>query len=86
MGPYVAAGEGEPAAERAARLRAEAPVPYAELHTHSTFSFLDGASQPEALVETAADLGLHGLALTDHDGFYGAGRRDWSAFLAAANH
>jgi error-prone DNA polymerase len=49
-------------------------VPYAELHAHSTFSFLDGASQPERLVETAADLGLHGLALTDHDGFYGAAR------------
>jgi error-prone DNA polymerase len=73
--PYFADdGDGEPAPERAARLRAEAAVPYAELHAHSTFSFLDGASQPETLVETAADLGLHGLALTDHDGFYGAAR------------
>ncbi|WP_432945780.1 error-prone DNA polymerase [Kribbella sp. CA-253562] len=72
-GPYVTAGD-EPAAERAARLRAGAAVPYAELHAHSTFSFLDGASQPETLVETAADLGLHGLAITDHDGFYGAAR------------
>src|SRR5690349_6988781 len=69
-GPYT---PPEDAVERAARLRAEA-VPYAELHAHSTFSFLDGASQPERLVETAADLGLHGLALTDHDGFYGAAR------------
>ena len=46
-------------------------VPYAELHVHSTFSFLDGASQPEELAEEAARLGLHGLAVTDHDGFYG---------------
>jgi error-prone DNA polymerase len=44
-------------------------VPYAELHAHSSFSFLDGASSPESLVEEAARLGLHGLALTDHDGF-----------------
>lgn len=47
-------------------------VPYAELHAHSNFSFLDGASSPTALVREAAQLGLHGLALTDHDGFYGA--------------
>lgn len=47
-------------------------VPYAELHCHSHYSFLDGASSPEDLVAEAARLGLHGLALTDHDGFYGA--------------
>ncbi len=46
-------------------------VPYAELHAHSSFSFLDGASSPESLVEEAERLGLHGLAVTDHDGFYG---------------
>ncbi|GAA4375306.1 error-prone DNA polymerase [Agromyces bauzanensis] len=46
-------------------------VPYAELHAHSTFSFLDGASTPEQLVEEAHCLGLSGLAVTDHDGFYG---------------
>jgi error-prone DNA polymerase len=72
-GPYVADDQGESPIDRATRIRADA-VPYAELHAHSTFSFLDGASQPERLVETAADLGLHGLALTDHDGFYGAAR------------
>ncbi|WBQ03863.1 error-prone DNA polymerase [Kribbella sp. CA-293567] len=72
-GPYVAADQGESPVARAARLRAAA-VPYAELHVHSTFSFLDGASQPEKLVETAAELGLHGLALTDHDGLYAASR------------
>src|SRR5258707_13645550 len=49
-------------------------VPYAELHCHSNFSFLDGASHPEELVEEAARLGLEALALTDHDGFYGVGR------------
>lgn len=46
-------------------------VPYAELHCHSHFSFLDGSSSPEQLAETAAGLGLGALALTDHDGFYG---------------
>lgn len=49
-------------------------VPYAELHCHSNFSFLDGASSPEKLAEQAAFLGLAGLALTDHDGFYGVVR------------
>jgi error-prone DNA polymerase len=48
-----------------------ATVPYAELHAHSNYSFLDGASSPESLLEEATRLGLHGLALTDHDGFYG---------------
>lgn len=51
----------------------DGPVtPYAELHCHSNFSFLDGASGPDRLVEEAVRLGLHGLALTDHDGFAGA--------------
>jgi len=49
-------------------------VPYAELHTHSAFSFLDGASTPEELVEEAARLGLRAVALTDHDGLYGVVR------------
>jgi error-prone DNA polymerase len=49
-------------------------VPYAELHCHSNFSFLDGASHPEELAEEAARLGLEALALTDHDGFYGVVR------------
>ncbi len=46
-------------------------VPYAELHCHSNFSFLDGASSPEALVEEAVRLELQALALCDHNGFYG---------------
>ncbi|MFD1506823.1 error-prone DNA polymerase [Georgenia yuyongxinii] len=49
-------------------------VPYAELHAHSAFSFLDGASQPEELAVEAARLGLEALALTDHDGLYGVVR------------
>jgi error-prone DNA polymerase len=53
---------------------APAATPYAELHCHSNFSFLDGASHPEELVEEAVRLGLGALALTDHDGFYGVVR------------
>ncbi len=49
-------------------------VPYAELHAHSSFSFLDGASSPEQLLEESSRLGLHALAVTDHDGFYGVVR------------
>ncbi|RMI31780.1 error-prone DNA polymerase [Nocardia stercoris] len=56
------------------RPAAEPSVPYAELHTHSAYSFLDGACQPEDLVEEAVRLGLRALALTDHDGFYGVVR------------
>src|SRR5580698_4900334 len=47
---------------------------YAELHAHSGFSFLDGASDPEELVAEAHRLGLDALALTDHHGFYGVVR------------
>jgi error-prone DNA polymerase len=50
------------------------PTPYAELHAHSSFSFLDGASSPEELAEEAVRLGLQSLALTDHDGMYGVVR------------
>ena len=59
----------------------EKTVPYAELHCHTNFSFLDGASHPEELAEEAARLGLTGLAVTDHDGFYGVVR-----FSEAARH
>ncbi|HWR86306.1 MAG TPA: error-prone DNA polymerase [Rhodoglobus sp.] len=64
--------------------RPDAVVPYAELHAHSTFSFLDGASMPEALMEEAARLGLTALALTDHDGLYGIARMAEAA--SAAEH
>lgn len=49
-------------------------VAYAELHAHSAYSFLDGASTPEELVEEAARLDLRAIALTDHNGLYGAVR------------
>ncbi len=56
-------------------LRPDSPaVPYAELHCHTNFSFLDGASHPEQLAEEAARLGLEALAVTDHDGLYGVVR------------
>src|SRR3954452_24630992 len=45
---------------------------YAELHCHSAYSFLDGASLPEELVAAAAGLGYRALALTDHNGVYGS--------------
>ncbi|MFH1688023.1 MAG: error-prone DNA polymerase [bacterium] len=44
---------------------------YVELHTHSNFSFLDGACHPEDLAKHAAGTGYRALALTDHNGFYG---------------
>lgn len=45
-----------------------APSPYIELHAHSAFSFLDGASTPLELAGSAARLGYEAMALTDHDG------------------
>ena len=47
-------------------------VPYVELHMHSHYSLLDGASSPDELVRTAVDQGHGALALTDHDGMFGA--------------
>ncbi len=48
-------------------------VPYAaELHLHTCYSFLEGASQPEELAARAAALGYRALAITDHDGLHGA--------------
>ena len=54
---------------------------YVELHCHSAYSFLDGASQPEELAVRAAELGYEALALTDHDGLYGS-----LEFAHAAKH
>ena len=45
---------------------------YVELHCHSAYSFLDGASLPEQLALTAVNLGYSALALTDHNGLYGS--------------
>jgi error-prone DNA polymerase len=47
-------------------------APYIELHAHSAFSFLDGASTPLELAAAAAELGYPAFALTDHDGLWGS--------------
>jgi len=47
---------------------------YIELHAASAFSFLAAASQPEALIERAAELGMPALALADRNGLYGVAR------------
>ena len=57
------------------------PARYVELHAHSAYSFLDGASLPEELAARAAELGYDALALTDHDGVYGS-----LEFAHAAKH
>ncbi len=44
----------------------------AELHLHSCWSLLDGASSTDELILRARDLGYEALALTDHDGLYGS--------------
>ena len=50
----------------------EAPGYSVELHLHTCFSFLEGASLPEELAPRAAELGYRTLAITDHDGLHGA--------------
>jgi error-prone DNA polymerase len=47
---------------------------YCELHSHTAFSFLEGASAPEELAERAAQLGLPAVAVTDRAGVYGIPR------------
>jgi error-prone DNA polymerase len=82
--PFQAVGDGgdspawsfhrQPYQPPAGVVRSRPAVPYAELHCHSNFSFLDGTSHPEELIEEAARLGLSALAITDHDGMYGVVR------------
>ena len=80
FGPAADGGDSPAWSRKRQRYQSPAFVPsrsstrYAELHCHSSFSFLDGASHPEELVEEAAKLGLEALAITDHDGFYGVVR------------
>ncbi len=62
------------ASRRAGNTPQRSNAPYAELHAHSAYSFLDGASTPEELVEEAVRLDLRAIALTDHDGLYGVVR------------
>src|SRR5215472_17598278 len=66
-----AAGRPPPDARRRPAPRPAGTTPWAELHCHSSYSFLDGAATPGELVTEAARLGLEVLALTDHDGMYG---------------
>ena len=58
------------------------PATYAELHSHTNFSFLHGASPVEDMAERAAELGMSGLAVTDHDGLYGVVRFTTAAHAA----
>jgi len=61
------------------------PLFAGEFHARSAFSFLRGASQPDALVLGAMELGYECLALTDHNGFYGSARAHKRAELRAAD-
>src|SRR6266545_1059269 len=71
-GPREIPAEPAEPAEQAGPAR---PVqPWVELHCHSSYSFLDGASDPAELVAEAERLGVEALALTDHDGMYGVVR------------
>lgn len=81
--PPVGADAGDSPAWSSHRAPYVAPAPaasepsgvaYAELHVHSSFSFLDGVSSPEKLVAQAAHLGHTAMALTDHNGLYGVVR------------
>lgn len=68
MTDTLSAGAGRPHPRR----RSHSPRPrYAELHAHSYFSFLDAVNSPTEMVAEASRLELSGLALIDHDGFYG---------------
>jgi error-prone DNA polymerase len=75
-------GVGDESRERLPPSRtARAAAAYVELHAHSAYSFLDGASLPEELAARAAELGYDALALTDHDGVFGS-----LEFAHAAKH
>ena len=71
----------EPVPDTAVPGTGSSAAPYVELHAHSAYSFLDGASLPEELASRAAELGYDALALTDHDGVYGS-----LEFAHAAKH
>ncbi|HEY7051879.1 MAG TPA: error-prone DNA polymerase, partial [Mycobacterium sp.] len=73
-GAYLRPDAGAAPAATSDDVRRGDSTPYAELHAHSAYSFLDGASTPEELVEEAVRLDLRAIALTDHDGLYGVVR------------
>ena len=58
---------------------------YIELHSRSAFSFLEGASLPEILIETCAKLNMPAMALLDRDGVYGSPRFHLAASKAGVN-
>ncbi|MDY5785932.1 error-prone DNA polymerase [Corynebacterium sp.] len=61
-----------PYGDASTKPRGPAALPFAELHAISSYSFLDGASEPADIVARAAELGISALAVLDRDGFYGA--------------
>jgi len=80
---YVSPGARKETLRKRTFAAATAPGPrYVELRCASAFSFLNGASLPEDLVERAAALGLPAVALVDTNGVYGA-PRFWKAARAA---
>jgi error-prone DNA polymerase len=79
-----AGSSGAPGTGASGRKRRRRPVAWAELHCHSCYSFLDGASTPAELVAEAARRGVQALALTDHDGMYGAAQFAQAAAAAGA--
>jgi error-prone DNA polymerase len=72
--PSLGPDPASPAAGRACRrcLCEHVFVSYIELHTHSAFSFLDGASLPDELAGAASELGYEAMALTDHNSVSGS--------------
>ena len=70
-GARAAAPQPGPGRVGPAANREEPTPPWAELHCHSSYSFLDGASSPAELVAEASRQGVQALAITDHDGMYG---------------
>lgn len=74
VGPGGSDGAGRYSGPGQGPILRTSSVEWAELHVHSQFSFLDGASDPEELVAAGAAAGLTSLALTDHNGLYGAVR------------
>ena len=74
--------EGPPLTALPTRPAARPTSDYVELRTRSAFSFLEGASEPEALIEEAARLGHSAIALGDLDGVYGSPRFHQAALRA----
>src|SRR5260370_18179676 len=61
-------------------------VEFAELCAKTNFSFLEGASRPEEMMQAAKSLGLHALAVADRNGFYGSVRAHEAAQKSSQRH